>query len=64
MPKVLSAYPFLWMRKPVAAVLAISPEPMPRLTEEDQQTYFQNFQPGFHHPAKHQPADRDPPAPA
>jgi PAS domain S-box-containing protein len=27
--------------KPVAAVLAISPEPMPRLTEEDQQTYFQ-----------------------
>jgi PAS domain S-box-containing protein len=27
--------------KPVAGVLAISPEPMPRLTEEDQRTYFQ-----------------------
>ena len=27
--------------KPVAAVLAISPEPLPHLTEEDQSTYFQ-----------------------
>ena len=27
--------------KPVAGVLAISPEPMPLLTDEDQRTYFQ-----------------------
>ena len=33
--------PILVDEKPVAGVLAVSPEPMPPLTEEDQQTYFQ-----------------------
>ena len=33
--------PILIDEKPVAGVLAISPEPMPPLTEEDEQTYFQ-----------------------
>ena len=33
--------PIVIDEKPVAGVLAISPEPMPPLTEEDEQTYYQ-----------------------
>jgi PAS domain S-box-containing protein len=33
--------PILIDEKPVAGILAISPEPMPALTEEDRQTYYQ-----------------------
>ena len=39
--KAFVCLPIIIDKKPVAVVLAISSEPMPALTEEDRQTYFQ-----------------------
>ncbi len=39
--KAFICLPILIDEKPVAGVLAISPEPMPSLSEEDEQTYYQ-----------------------
>jgi PAS domain S-box-containing protein len=39
--KAFICLPILIDEKPVAGILAISPEPLPPLTEEDEQTYYQ-----------------------
>jgi PAS domain S-box-containing protein len=39
--KAFLCLPIMIKEKPVAGILAISPEPLPALTEEDRQTYYQ-----------------------